>query len=105
MGPPRKFGGKIIMLRLPSLKLSQKFPLLMLAVALVVGVGIGGANLMIGSAVVGNLSRQKIELNDKERSRQLDDLMRQITVDVHNQASSGDTSATMGLFNSDVQMM
>lgn len=93
------------MLKLPTLKLSQKLPLLVLGAALVVGVGIGGANLMIGSSVVEKLSRQKIELSAQERTRQLNDLIRQITVDVQTQASASTTSAAMGLFSTDVMMM
>jgi methyl-accepting chemotaxis protein len=92
-------------LRLPTLKLSQKLPLLVLGAALVVGVGIGTANLMIGSSIVEKLSRQKIELSAQERTRQLNDLIRQITVDVQTQASASTTSAAMGLFSTDVMMM
>jgi methyl-accepting chemotaxis protein len=97
--------GGTTVLKLPTLKLSQKLPLLLLGAALLVGTGIGVANLMIGSSVVERLSRQKIELSTQERTRQLNDLIRQITVDVQTQASASTTSAAMGLFSTDVMMM
>jgi methyl-accepting chemotaxis protein len=91
-------------MRFPTLKLSQKLPLLLIGAALVVGVGIGGANLYIGSSIVEKLSREKIDLSVKERARQLNDLMNQIIVDVHGQAAGSTTIANVGLFGGDVQM-
>ena len=93
------------MLKLPTLKLSQKLPLLLLGAALVVGIGIGGANLLIGSSVVQTLSRQKIDLSDKERTRELGNLLRQMSADVQSQAMAGATGSALGLFAGDVQML
>jgi len=92
-------------LRLPSLKLSQKLPLLLIGVALVVGIGVGGANLVIGSSVVEKLSREKIDLAVKERARQLDGMMNQLLVDVRGEAAASTTVTDIGLFAGDLQMM
>jgi len=93
------------MLKLPTLKLSLKLPLLLVGTALVVGLGIGGANLMIGSSIVEQLSRQKIDQTGAERIRQMADLMKQISQDVQTQAAASSTSSAVGLFATDVMML
>jgi methyl-accepting chemotaxis protein len=92
-------------MRMPSLTIAKKLPIMLIASAALVSLGVGLSSYLIGSQIVSSLTEQSLSTLAHERARQVEDFVANLSSDIKatgNSQSAGQAVRDFG--NSWLQM-